>query len=244
MSQFFSLSGASVLVIGGSSGIGLSVAELALAAGASVTIAARDQAKLDQAAKQLGNSVAMHRVDISSDASVAALFEKVGRVQHLAITGPAPGFGPFRDLSLEQVRADFDAKFWGQYRAVQHAMKHGLPDDGSVTLMSGAYSARPVAGATTLAAIQAGLEGLARGLAIDLAPVRVNAVSPGLTVTPLINGAFGDAVVEDLYKQTAANLPSRRVNTAKDIAELYLFLMANRSMTGSTLFPDGGYTLR
>lgn len=233
-----------VLVIGGSTGIGLSVAKLAATEGAKVAIAARDRAKLQAARDEIGAHSQAHVVDIASEASVKALFDTVGRVDHLSITGPGPGFGSFKELSLDAVRADFEAKFWGQYRAAHFAVRAGLPHDGSITFMSGAYSTRPAPGASTLAAIQAGLEGLARGMAVDLSPIRVNAISPGLTDTPLIRGLFGKAAAEDLYRQTAAQLPSKRIASADEIAELYLFLMTNRTMTGSTLFPDGGYTLR
>jgi NAD(P)-dependent dehydrogenase (short-subunit alcohol dehydrogenase family) len=238
------LNGKTVLVIGGSTGIGLSVAKHAVATGGKVVIAARDQDRLQNARVAIGSGIDAHQVDIASETSVKALFDQVGRIDHLAITGPGPGFGPFRNLQLDDVRADFDAKFWGQYRAAYFAVRSGLPEDGSITFMSGAYSTRPVPGASTLAAIQAGLEGLARGLAVDLSPIRVNAVSPGLTDTPLIRGLFGDAAAEDLYRQTDAQLPGKRIASADNIAELYLFLMTNRTMTGSALFPDSGYTLR
>jgi NAD(P)-dependent dehydrogenase (short-subunit alcohol dehydrogenase family) len=238
------LSGQHVLVIGGSSGIGLAVAKLAKDHGANVTIAARDASKLAEAAKHLGANISTKTVDLNSDESVSGLFKTIGKFDHLAMTGPAPGFGAFGQTTIAQARADFDAKFWGQYSAAYHAVNNGLSKQGSITLMSGAYSARPVAGASTLAAVQAGLEGLARGIAVDLAPLRVNAVSPGLTDTPLIRGLFGNQAAEDIYRQTAETLPARRITTSEDIAELYLFLMSNKSMTGSTLFPDGGYTLR
>jgi NAD(P)-dependent dehydrogenase (short-subunit alcohol dehydrogenase family) len=233
-----------ILVIGGSSGIGLATAVAARQHGGKVIIAGRDSAKLQTAKAQVGTGTLAHEVDIADDASVVALFGKIGKIDHLAITGPAPSFGQFRDLDLSTVQKEFEGKFWGQYRAAYHAVRTGMPDDGSITLMSGAYSARPVPGASTLAAVQAGLEGLARGLALDLSPIRVNAISPGLTDTPLIRGVFGDQGAQALYDQTAASLPAKRIVQPSDVAELYIFLMTNRSMTGSTLFPDGGYTLR
>lgn len=109
--------------------------------------------------------------------------------------------------------------------------------------MSGAYSQRPVPGASSLAAVQGAIEGLVRGLAVDLAPLRVNAVSPGLTDTPLIRGIFGDAASEKLYADTAQALPARYVAKPEDIAQSYIYLMENKASTGSVLFPDGGYTL-
>jgi NAD(P)-dependent dehydrogenase (short-subunit alcohol dehydrogenase family) len=232
-----------VLVIGGSSGIGLAVAKSAAAAGASVIISGRSADKLAAAAEQMGSGVRTITANIAEPASVAVLFDKAGRIDHLAITGPAPNFGAFAELDLETVKTEFDGKFWGQWLAAQYAAKV-LPPEGSITLMSGAYSQRPVPGASSLASVQAGIEGLVRALAVELSPLRVNAVSPGLTRTPLIEGVFGTASAQSLYDQTAAQLPARYVAAPEDIAQVYLFLMHNRVTTGSVLFPDGGYTLR
>ena len=238
------LTGQSALVIGGSSGIGLAIARAAKGDGATVTIAGRDGEKLDRAAHELGGGVDVAAVDLTDEASVAALFE--GRdLDHLAITGPGPGFAPFLEADLASVRADVEAKFWGQYLAARHAAPIlAAKGAGSITFMSGAFSQRPPAGASTLAAIQAGLEGLARALAVELGPVRVNAVSPGLTDTPLIRSLFGDEAAEGLYRQTASELPARRVTEPEDVAEVYLMLMRSRAMTGATIYPDGGLTLR
>ena len=170
-------------------------------------------------------------------------------MDHVAITGPGPGFYPFADADLDQARADFDAKFWGQYLVARHAVPRLVAAaqggaDTSLTFMSGAFSQRPIPGATTLAAIQAGLEGLTRGLAVEVGPVRVNAVSPGLTDTPLIRGLFGNEAAEGLYADTAKDLPAKRVAQPEDVAEAFAMLMRSRSMTGTTIYPDGGLTLR
>ncbi len=238
------LNGQKILIIGGGSGIGLATAALAHEVGAKVVIAGRSLEKLAVSAKSIGDDVQFEQVDIADEASTAQLFRKIGVVDHLAITGPAPGFQPFRELSAEAAKEQVEGKFWGQYRAAYHAVAAGLPESGSITFMSGAYSARPVPGASLIAAVQSGIEGLARGLAVDLSPIRVNAVSPGLTDTPLIRGIFGDTASEQLFSETAQSLPAKRVATPQDIAEVYLFLMSNRTMTGATLFADSGYTLR
>ncbi len=238
---------ANVLVVGGSSGIGLAIARIAKADGAVVTIAGRNEAKLERAAEDLGG-VETATVDLADEASVQALFE--GRdVDHVAVTGPGPGFYTFVGADLAQARADFDAKFWGQYLVARYAVprlveKVEAGEDASLTFMSGAFSQRPIPGATTLAAIQSGLEGLARALAVEVGPVRINAVSPGLTDTPLIRGLFGDEAAQGLYAETAGGLPARRIAQPDDIAETFAMLMRSRSMTGSTIYPDGGLTLR
>ncbi|GAB5379087.1 MAG: SDR family oxidoreductase [Aliiglaciecola sp.] len=232
-----------VLVIGGSSGIGLSIAQEAIEQGGSVIIAGRSSSKLDDAKAQLGNTVTTKTVDINSQQSIQNLFADISHIDHLAITGPAPNFGAFQDLDPSTVKQEFEGKFWGQYIATQQALKV-MSDGGSITLMSGAYSQRPVQGATSLAAVQAGIEGLVRGLAAEIPTVRFNAVSPGLTDTPLIRGIFGDQGTEDLISQTAASLPGKYVAKPEDIAQVYLLLMTNPAFTGTTLFPDSGYTLR
>lgn len=233
-----------LLVIGGSSGIGLATAQQAAIAGAQIIVAGRNEAKLRTAVSSMSGDVTAYPVDLTDDASVKSLFEQVGALDYLVITGPAPNFGHFLELDTEQVHQEFEGKFWGQYRAVKYAAPH-LDKDGAIVLMSGAYSARPVPGATSLAAVQAGIEGLARGLAIDLAPIRVNVISPGLTDTPIIHDFFSDETARQaLYDEQARVLPARRIGTSDDIAESILYLLTNRYTTGSTLFPDGGYSLR
>ena len=232
-----------VVIIGGSSGIGLATANLAAAAGAKVIIAGRTQSKLEAARSEIGNDVDTYSVDLTEETSIKDLFERVGSFDHLVITGPAPQFGHFLDLNIEQVHQEFEGKFWGQYRAAWYGAK-SISQSGSIVFMSGAYSARPVPGASSLAAVQAGIEGLARGLAIDLSPVRVNVISPGLTDTPIIQSAFPDDARLKLYEEQANMLPAKRIGTPEDIAQSILYLLTNRYVTGSTLFPDGGYTLR
>ena len=238
-----SLESKRVVIIGGSSGIGLATANLAAAAGAKVIIAGRTQSKLEAARSEIGNDVDIYKVDLTEETSIEELFERVGSFDHLVITGPAPQFGHFLELNIEQVHQEFEGKFWGQYRAAWYGAK-SISSSGSIVFMSGAYSARPVPGASSLAAVQAGIEGLARGLAIDLSPVRVNVVSPGLTDTPIIQSAFPDDARLKLYEEQANMLPAKRIGTPEDIAQSILYLLTNGYVTGSTLFPDGGYTLR
>lgn len=240
-----SLQNQRILIIGGSSGIGQATAEIAAERGAQVIIAGRSVSKINTAVaalKAINTSALGLTVDITDASSIARLFAEVGAIDHLAMTGPAPGFGGFKDLLVANVKSEFEGKFWGQYIAAQHAAKV-LPAHGSITFMSGAYSQRPVPGASSLAAVQGAIEGLVRGLAVDLAPLRVNAVSPGLTDTPLIRGIFGDAGSDKLYADTAQSLPTRYVAQPEDIAQSYIYLMENKASSGSVLFPDGGYTL-
>ena len=238
-----SLAGKRVLIIGGSSGIGLAAAKLALAAGAAVAIAARSPDRLAAANSALGGAAQAHVTDVSDTQSVQDLMAAVGSLDHLVVTGPTPGFGHFLEVDLDAARTAFEAKFWGQYLAARFAAPN-LAKDGSITFTTGCYSQRPIVGVSTPAAAQAALEGLARALALDLSPIRVNAVSPGVTDTPLIRGLIPDDQRASFYRTTAASLPVKRIATAEDIAEAILFVMTNRYTSGSTLFVDGGFTLR
>ena len=196
----------SVLVIGGSSGIGLAVAQLAAELGGKVTIASRDQRNLSKASDAIGTAVKIR---------------------------------PVRQLSLEDAYASMNSKFWGAYRIARAAK---INDNGSLTLVSGFLSQRPSASSVLQGAINAALEGLMRGLAIEFAPIRVNAVSPGLIDTPLYS-KLGEEQRRKLYDSTKDRLPVRRIGDAKDVAKAVLFVATNPFVTGSVVTIDGGGTI-
>ncbi|MER6308860.1 SDR family NAD(P)-dependent oxidoreductase [Streptomyces sp. NPDC001657] len=172
------LSGRVVVLIGGAGGIGLRVAHRAVAAGARVVLGGRTPDKLAAAAAALGDAADWHPVEVTDPGSVAAFFGPLDRVDHVFTTAADYRVGPMRELSDEDAASPFTSKFWGQYHVAKHAAPL-LSQDGSVVLMSGAAGARPPAPAPAYAACNAAIEGLARGLAVELAPVRVNVVSPG-----------------------------------------------------------------
>ncbi len=171
-----------MLIVGGSSGIGLATAKAAVAAGAVVTIASRDEAGLAAALKELGPSVASATVDLTDNAIVVSLFEQRGSFDHMVVTAASTKTGPVRSLDLEDAYASMDSKFWGAYRLAKAAK---LNEGGSITLISGFLSHRPSPKAVLQGAINAALESLVRGLALEFAPLRVNAVSQGLIDTTL-----------------------------------------------------------
>ncbi|KAA2236599.1 SDR family oxidoreductase [Salinarimonas soli] len=232
---FPSLDRARVLVIGGSSGIGLAVAEAARAAGASVAIASRSPQKLERARARLGAGVTSHVLDTGDEAAVSALL--AGEPwDHVVVSAAQTPSGPVRTLPLADAYAAMESKFWGAYRVARAAR---IRDGGSLTLVSGYLSERPSAAAVLQGAINAGLEALARGLALELAPVRVNAVSPGLIATPLWDRLPEDRR-EAMFAGAAERLPARRVGTAQDVANAVLYLLATPFATGSTVRVDGG----
>jgi NAD(P)-dependent dehydrogenase (short-subunit alcohol dehydrogenase family) len=231
-----SIEAQSIVIIGGSSGIGLAIAKEAVDAGADVTIAGRSQAKLDEARQATAGDAATRTVDISDEQSVKRLFSQIGSFDHLAVTGSSVKTGPFRELALADGRASMDSKFWGQYMAARYAQ---IRPEGSITLFSGILSRRPSAGSASLAAINAAVEGLGRALAVELAPIRVNVVSPGMTDTPAYAGMPDDART-GMFAVAAGRSLVGRIGRAEDIAALALELMCNCFMTGVVVDVDGG----
>jgi NAD(P)-dependent dehydrogenase (short-subunit alcohol dehydrogenase family) len=228
------LAGKKVVVVGGSSGIGLSTAEMAKREGADVIVASRNVERLDNVADKL-NAIAIP-TDVTSDESVAKLFRSCGPVDHVVITAAQLRTGPFKTVALEDVRATMESKFWGAWRVAQRAE---IRTGGSLTLVSGYLSIRPRPNSAIVSAANGALESLARALALELAPVRVNAVSPGIVDTP-IRAAMPEEARREMLARTAAALPVGRVGIGEDIARQIVSFMANDFATGSIVYIDGG----
>ncbi|MBO2640583.1 SDR family oxidoreductase [Shewanella algae] len=213
------------VVIGGTSGIGAELAGLFKAEGAQVHVASRRTG-----------------LDISDEQSVYHFFESVGAFDHLIITaGSFAPAGRVVDVELAQAKAAFDTKFWGAINAAKQAaryIKHG----GSITLTSGMLARKVVAATYVKTAINAALEAVTRVLAKELAPIRVNAVSPGLTDTQAHHG-MSDEARNTMYQRAEAALPVRRIGQTADIAMAYLLLLQNPYMTGVVIDVDGGALL-
>ncbi|WP_052235882.1 SDR family oxidoreductase [Mycolicibacterium setense] len=236
------LKGRTVVLIGGGSGIGLRVAHQAAAAGARVVLGGRTPVRLAAAAEQVGHSATWRSVDVTDNSSLAAFFAELDRVDHLFTSAASYQVGPMLELSDEAAASPFTSKFWGQYHVVRYAAPK-LTADGSVVLMSGAAGARPPAPAPAYAACNAAIEGLGRGLALELAPVRVNVVSPG-TIDGNLWAQRPAVDREGAFAQYRRDTVLHRLGTEDDIAHAVMFLFTNGFTTGSTLYPDGGYTLR
>jgi NAD(P)-dependent dehydrogenase (short-subunit alcohol dehydrogenase family) len=229
-----------VVIIGGGSGIGLEVARRAAAAGAKVHLGGRTPEKLAAAAAEIGAT--WQAVDTTGQDSLAAFFGALDRVDHLFTPGASYAVGPMRELSDAAAASPFETKFWGQYHAVKHAAPK-LAADASIVLMSGAASVRPPGAAPAYVACNAAIEGLGRGLAVELAPVRVNVVSPG-TIDGNLWAGRPAAVREASFAQYRADTLLHRVGRESEVADAVLYLFGSTYTTGSTLYPDGGYALR
>jgi NAD(P)-dependent dehydrogenase (short-subunit alcohol dehydrogenase family) len=228
------LAGKKIVVVGGSSGIGLATAELTKSEGAEVIIASRSAEKLNAAAAKLG--VKAIQADVSSDDSVANLFRQCGPVDHVVVTAAQLKTGPFKSVSMDDVRSTMEGKFWGAWRCARAA---DIRAGGSLTLVSGFLSVRPRPNSAIVGAANGALESLTRALALELAPVRVNCVSPGIIDTP-IRAAMPEAARRDMLTKAAAALPVGRVGVGEDIARQILTFMTVGFASGSIVYLDGG----
>jgi len=233
------------LIVGGSSGIGRAVAGLLVARGASVILAGRCQHKLHDATSQLGSAARAISLDITDNAQIAQAMAALpdDSLNHLIITAANVAHGPFGATPVETIREMFDSKFWGAYRLC-HAALPKLRDGGSIVLVSGVLSRRPGMNCAGLGAACAALEGLARGLALELGPrLRVNCVAPGMVRTPLHDRQPEDRR-EAMFAATGASLPVGRVGRPSEIAEAIVVCATNGYLTGHVLDVDGGHMIR
>jgi NAD(P)-dependent dehydrogenase (short-subunit alcohol dehydrogenase family) len=238
------LTNKTAVIIGGSSGMGLRVAELVIAGGGRAVIGSRSQAKIDAAVKTLGPQASGAVVDNTDKDSIAAFFAAAPKFDFLFTPGATYTLGKIDQISDDDAESPFRSKFWGQYWAVKAALPK-LARDGAIVLMSGAASVRPVPGfgASAYVACNAAIEGLARGLAVELAPIRVNAISPGTTDGTLWRNR-PEEIRKLAFKIHEGASALGRVGTEDEVAKAVLFLFENTVMTGATIYADAGYALR
>ncbi|MDD9945814.1 MAG: SDR family oxidoreductase [Myxococcales bacterium] len=238
------LEGKKVLVVGGGSGIGYAVAEAALADGAEVLIASSNPARLDRATDGLGKRVEARQLDVTDEAQVEAFFGQVGELDHIVTT--AGDWGGARGASLAELDLDaaaslFNVRFWGALCLAKHGGKV-LAEGGSITLTDGMIAHKPRKGSSVSSAMAGAVEHLTRALAVELAPLRVNAVCPGLIRTGIWDSIPADRREATMAKMTS-RLPIARVGTAQEAAQAYLYLMQCGYVTGQVLQVDGGSSL-
>jgi NAD(P)-dependent dehydrogenase (short-subunit alcohol dehydrogenase family) len=231
-----------VVIIGGSSGIGLAVAEQAASQGAKVVVVSSNAERLQKAIKSIGGEAEGQAVDVSDERAVETFFKKLGAFDHLVFTaGDSLSVQDFATTDLKQARRAFELRYWSALAAV----KYGSPQirkGGSIVLTTGVAGQRPHKGWVVAASVCGTIEALTRALAIELAPIRVNAVSPGVIRTNLWQNMDADQR-EQLYESVAKSLPVGRVGEAHDVAQAYLFLMREGFSTGQTVVVDGGTLL-
>lgn len=230
------LDGERVLIAGGSSGIGLGTAKVALEAGAQVTIAGRSPERLAAAAATLGGKVETVSLDATSDADVEAYFAKCGTWDHIVTSLGKGGRGLIQDLDMKTALTAMDDKFWAYFRIARAAK---IAKGGSLTFITGGLGQKPAPAAAMLSASNAAVEGLTLGLAVDFAPTRVNAVSPGPIDTPLWEQMPPDAR-KQYFEMVENKLPAKRFGEPEDVGKAVVMLMTNSFMTGVVFQVDGG----
>ncbi len=227
-----------VVILGGTSGMGFALAELALEEGASVVVAGSSPDSAAKAGERLGGRVEAIHLDIGKEAEVVAAFERIGSLDHLVTTAAKLTYAPVGELSVEAVEAMLGSKFWGPFFASRTAAPR-IRQGGSITFFTGLASDRPGPGTSVVSAVNAGLEGFARALAVELAPLRVNCVNPGVVRTEGW-GFMPEADREKFFDGLTKSLPARRVGEPRDLAEAALAVMTNRYVTGTVLHANGG----
>jgi NAD(P)-dependent dehydrogenase (short-subunit alcohol dehydrogenase family) len=236
------LHGQRVVVLGGTSGVGLAVAAGAGSAGAEVVVVSSRRSSVDNALSALPGGAVGRVADMSDPATVRAVLEDVGELDHLVYTAGEPlALMSVIELDVEQARRFFGLRFFSALAAVS-AVAPLVRPGGSITLTTGTAKDRPGAGWAVAASICGAVEALTKALAVELAPVRVNAVSPGVLRSPLWAG-MGEAEREQMYWDIAEAIPAGRVGEVGDAAQAYLYCMTQTFTTGTVLTVDGGSVL-
>jgi NAD(P)-dependent dehydrogenase (short-subunit alcohol dehydrogenase family) len=231
-----SLKDRTVLVIGRGSGIARAIALAVSEDGGRVIVAGRHPDDLAEAYS--GTDIGIERVDVTDESSIAALADRIGRVDHVVSTASARARGGYQDLTAGLVNASFDTKVTGPLLLAKHFARN-LASDGSFLFMSGATALKPTLGMLAVAATNAAVDAIVAGLAVELAPIRVNAIAPG-TIDTGAYDALGDERKAALFKARSATNPARRIGTADDIAAIALAVLTNGFLTGASIPVDGG----
>jgi NAD(P)-dependent dehydrogenase (short-subunit alcohol dehydrogenase family) len=239
------LDGKRIVIIGGASGLGYAVAEGALAGGAQVVLASSNPSKVEAAVARLGPKAQGGVVDVTREAHVATFFAGLGPFDHLVFTAGdwnlAMRGAPLAETELDAMRGLFEIRFWGALSAVKHAHTH-IRSGGSVILTGGTIAHRPGPNTRVNTAMAGAVEHLTRGLAVDLAPIRVNAVCPGLTRTEIWDELLGkdrDAAFRGMTERQLLPRPGE----PEEVAQAYLYLMRAGYTTGQVVLTDGGATV-
>jgi NAD(P)-dependent dehydrogenase (short-subunit alcohol dehydrogenase family) len=231
-----------VVILGGSSGIGLAVAEQAASLGAQLVIASSNGGRVQKAVEKLEGNAQGHTLDLMDESVVESFFAKLGAFDHLVFTaGDQLRLHDLAATDLQQARGAFELRYWSALAAVKYGSK-SIRKGGSIVLTTGIAGQRPRKGWVLAASVCGTIEALTRALAIELAPIRVNAVSPGMVRTNLWQNMTA-AEREHLFESVGNNLPVGRVGEAHDVAQAYLFLMQEEFSTGQILVVDGGAVL-
>jgi NAD(P)-dependent dehydrogenase (short-subunit alcohol dehydrogenase family) len=231
-----------IVILGGSSGIGLAVAQQASEQGAEIAIVSSNAQRNQEAAKNLGEKAQGHTLDLTDEPAIQTFFEKLGSFDHLVFTaGDALHLRELVATDLKNARRAFELRYWAALAAVKYGSSH-IRKGGSIVLTTGIAGQRPFKGWVIAASVCGTIEALTRALAVELAPLRVNAVSPGVVRTNLWQN-MTKKEREDMYQSIGNKLLVGRAGEASEIARTYLYLMQEEYSTGQIVVVDGGGVL-
>jgi len=250
--KFNRLAGKHVLIIGGSSGIGFSVAEAAIESGAAVTISSSNPSRIETAIKSLessypGSQVRGYACDLSKptlEEDIERLFEQTGKVDHIVFTaGDKLATVSIHESTLKSIQAAGQVRFFAPLLVAKVGSKYLSPGpEASITITTGSVAEHPMPNWSVVASYAAGLHGMVRNLALDLRPVRVNLISPGMIDTELWKD-FPPEMKEKMFKERSEKHLTGRIGQPEDVAEAYLWLMKDYNVTGTVVSSDSGAKL-
>jgi NAD(P)-dependent dehydrogenase (short-subunit alcohol dehydrogenase family) len=228
-----------IAIVGGTSGMGLAAAKAIANKDATVVIVSRSLEKLDIAKSAISGKVESYQLDFTDEIAVKEFFSSSGKIDHLVLVGAGQAaWGSFVDLDSTALHNAFTNKFWGYFYCSKYAIPN-LRQDGSIIFVVGAACRTAIPNTAGLAAVNGAIVSMALTLAKELAPLRVNVISPGLVDTPAYDG-MPESEKQAFFQHMGSNLPVGRVGQPSEIAEAILFLLGNGFVTGSVLDVDGG----
>ncbi|WP_246858778.1 SDR family oxidoreductase [Chitinophaga sp. XS-30] len=231
-----------VIVLGGSSGLGLATAQAAAADGAEVIIVSSNQQRIDKALETLPNNSKGFAVSLEKEENIKAFFAGTGNFDHLVYTaGENISMSMVDDTEIEKGKDFFTIRFWGAFAAIKYGKQH-INEGGSINLMSGNFGQRPAAGYSLGATICGAMDAFTKAMAVELAPIRVNNIAAGIIDTNLW-GNMNYADREGFFKHLENTLLLKRVGKPEDIAQAFVYLMKQTYATGQSLVIDGGAVL-
>jgi NAD(P)-dependent dehydrogenase (short-subunit alcohol dehydrogenase family) len=236
------LHAARLVIVGGSSGIGLATARAATDEGAEVVVASSRKASIDRALRELDGNVTGYTLDVLNREAVVTFFNELGPFDHLAYTAGEPlTLMPLDGMDIDEARDFFQIRFFGALTVVSAGAPHIRPG-GSITLTSGSARTRPGAGWSLGASISGAVTSLTKALAVELAPIRVNCVEPGIVRSPLWSG-MSEVDQQQMFEQQADVVPVGRVGEVDDVARAFLYAMTQTFSSGASIPVDGGALL-